>query len=171
MVACRQRPLVACSMEQRACWLSVSATARHTKYVQHVNAVLTCVCCVLAVTCRRSRAAFLQQQEEQEQDQQQEQEQEEEQVGTASTDHASSSRARVQRACSRSELMPSVRTPGTLHPVVLGGAFMVLLGIVSWNLLHLGAAWLVSSLDRLGPHRFVSELASEHGWAGSCFQD
>jgi hypothetical protein len=48
---------------------------------------------------------------------------------------------------------------------------MVLLGIVSWNLLHLGAAWLVASLDRLGAHGFVSELASEHGWAGSCFQD
>lgn len=127
----------------------------------------SCCVLVLAWTCRRSRAVFLQQEQERQQREQRGQERQQQHPRPADAPRATSE-AGVQRVCSRSQLIERQDwAPG--QPVLLGCAFMVLLAVVTWNLLHVGVTWLLPRLDELGPAGLVAGFASEHGLAASCF--
>ena len=55
------------------------------------------------------------------------------------------------------------------QPLLLLVAFMLLLCLLTWNLLHLCMAGLLPVLDNLGPHGLVGAVAGQHGLAAACF--
>lgn len=55
------------------------------------------------------------------------------------------------------------------QPAVLGAAFLFLLAIMTWNVLHLCMGWLMPVLDGSEAHGLIAHVAGQHGLAASCF--